>query len=131
MRRGSQIHRGAMTNNSPQAKTLRIDLAENALCAKVGKVLVKNYPGWTWDINCTLSTGIITVKCLNLHGEYGFVLYISQIEQPGGEGIAVSAGGELLERCNVPRGKKPQDLTLERDIRGNAANMDLDVRGTS
>jgi len=107
--------------NSGQFSTA---IDENKLCAKVGKVLQEHYPGWSWYVDCTLSTGIISVRCLNLHGDYGFVLYVKDVEVSGGEHSAITAGGELLERCNFPRGKRPEQLIADRDSRGNITTMD-------
>lgn len=108
---------------TPQER-LKVTLAENKLCSIVGEQLYKHYPGWRWSVECTLSTGTINVRNMNLSGKYGFVLFISQVERPGGESLAVTAGGELLERCGFPRGAKPHDFNPERDIRGDVKALD-------
>ena len=99
-------------------------IKENQIISKVGRILIKHFRGWAWDINCTLHTGVVAVKCLNLHGEYGVILHIEQIEQAGGESVAVLAIGEFLERCGMPAGAAPAEIIAERDSRGNIKNID-------
>lgn len=125
----SRVHRGVMPSQSPQAKQLRIELAENKLCSIVGKLLADHYPGWTWDVDCTLPSGLVNVRCLNIHGKYGFSLLIKDVDSPHAEAVVVYAAGELFERCGIPRGKKPEELIVERDIQGNVKNIDTYTSG--
>jgi hypothetical protein len=106
-------------------------MAENKICAEVGKQLEKHYPGWTWLVECVWSTGLVTVKNLNIHGDYGFVLTLQDLLHDVELVLPVRAGGELLERCNLPRARRPQDTShLKRDVRGNVTNESADFTVT-
>lgn len=94
---------------------------ENKICAEVGQELERNYPGWRWWVECTLPSGMFSVKNLDLDGEYGFVSNIaSYLTNPERHKMIMRAGGEVLERYNQNRGAKPGKIDIVRNIRGNA-----------
>ena len=105
---------------------VKLEIHANAICAAVGQQLEKHYPGWLWFVECTITSGIVTVKNISLHGDYGFVLLLTDLLSDTDLRLPVTAGGELLERCNLPRGPRPKNLQIKRDIKGNA---ELDTHG--
>lgn len=70
----------------------------------VGDALESTYPGYMWQVHS--SRGVISVKCGQLaqFGNYGMVLEKSY-SATNLRDLAIRAGGELLERCGLPRGK--------------------------
>jgi hypothetical protein len=103
------------------------EIAANKLCAMVGKVLQKHYPGWQWFVECLQGTGVLTVKNLSIHGDYGFIIHLHQLMNDTELKLPILAGGELLERCNFPRGAMPERLEVDRDIKNNV--IDIDTQG--
>ena len=115
------------------ADNMRMTINENKICSAVGQVLEKHYPGYRWYVNCEWWTGVVTVKNLNIHGDYGFVLYLQELLNDLELNGVMRAGGELLERCNLPRrNMRPEEVfELKRDLRGNvtAESMNMDTKG--
>lgn len=104
---------------SHKPNAVKLEILENQICAAVGQQLAKHYPGWHWLVECTAQTGVVTVKNLNLSGDYGFVLHLEQLMTDTDLKLPVVAGGELLERCNLPRGPRPENTEhLKRDLKG-------------
>lgn len=86
--------------------------AKNAMA-----MLLKHYPGYYWSV--TINAGVMTVTNMNLSGKWGFVIHLSKLS--GDYRELVNAGGELLERYRVHRGKMKRDelAELQRDFRQN------------
>ena len=84
------------------------DTLDMSVAKEVGEVLHDKYPGWLWAV--TAKGGVVIVKCLNLSSLWGFVLKYKDIMQDAEvrKRKAVEAGGELLERCHMPRGPRPE-----------------------
>ena len=87
---------------------------DHALAKRVHDVLDKKYPGHLWATN--VNQGVIFVKNLALSGNYGFIL--KQEDLDNGYRAIIKAGGEILERFNVSRGRLKDDemLNLNRDF---------------
>lgn len=88
---------------------------------RVGQHLAKLYTGYHWMVDVNLFGGVCAIKNLTLHGDFGFVLHMDQLENDQDLQTVTFAGGELLERCNLPRTFRPEDFTerVDLDIRGN------------
>lgn len=85
------------------------------LAKRMAEVLHKHYPGHLWAVTCEGQTGIATVRNLRLSGMWGFTLKLKNIQDDPTLKRVVMAGGELLERYKVARGKfNPADM--ERDL---------------
>ena len=124
-----------MSRRQKKSSKMQTEIRENEMCAYVGRQLERNFPGYKWFVQCTWHTGVVTIKNMNLHGDYGFVLHLGKLlnEKPR-EGkllqddklpLAVEAGGEMLERVGLPAGPRPgYKIDVERDLRNNAI-MDL------
>lgn len=94
---------------------------ENKVEAEIGQELERHYPGWQWWVECTLKAGVVAVKNLDLHGDYGFIIHLNRyLTNPERLKMVMRAGGETLERYNQDRAKAPEKIEVERDIRGNA-----------
>ena len=113
------------SKNKPRRKKIvsnavKLEIYANRICAAVGQKIQDHYPGWLWDIECKWETGVVTVKNLGLHGDYGFVLHLEELLNDVDLKLVVVAGGDLLERCGFPAGPRPEDTSdKKRDIRGN------------
>lgn len=91
------------------------------LTKRYGEALEKKYPGWLWTINPDEDGGVIYIYSLRLSGEYGFVLKTGEVENDAHEKAAIRAGGEILERYGIRRGKYDRELLRGKitDLRGN------------
>ena len=101
-------------------KDIKTHLAEHQICRSVGAHLERLYPGWRWWVECRVEAGVVYVKNLDLSGEYGFVIHLARLAQDPELKTVMRAGGEVLERYNQHRGQRPERLTVERDIAGEA-----------
>ena len=103
---------------------IAFEIAANQVCSIVGQVLTKHYPGWKWYVECNRGTGVVVIKNLTIHGDYGFILHLRALLNDRNLKLPILAGGELLERCNFPRGARPERLEAERDIKNNVIKLD-------
>lgn len=70
----------------------------------VGEILETTYPGYLWMVASSSGDLIIKNALLSQFGQYGFVIDGSKIISPTDlTQKAIMAGGELLERCGLPR----------------------------
>jgi len=106
--------------------TAKEDLANQAISKEVANTLDKAYPGHAWAVKADVITGIVTVHNLNLSGEWGFILKIDALINDPSPKPIILAGGELLERFNLSRGKLREDEldSVKRDLRGAAIHED-------
>lgn len=87
--------------------------ADEALCLIVGTDLTETYPGYAWNVGCNHEAGTIAIS-LDVPGQIsnttkGFLMHIATAVGPGGQKKVRAAGGELLERWGLPRGRAPGD----------------------
>lgn len=80
-------------------------------CSKdIGEALFNAYPGHSWGVRVQSHQGIATIHNLSLSGEWGFVLHLDKAFSASElRRKAIMAGGEILERFKVARGKAVQD----------------------
>jgi hypothetical protein len=93
---------------------------ENKIVSFVGQTLQGCYPGWKWWVECRLATGLVSVRCLELDGDYGFMIGIENVLERTGRTTVMRAGGEILERYNQHRGLRPEKVEVDRDFTGKA-----------
>ena len=76
--------------------------------------LTKHYPGHMWAVN--VNQGVAFIKNLMLSGNWGFIIKLKDIDNDYKK--VIQAGGEILERYNVSRGrlKEQEILNLDRDF---------------
>jgi hypothetical protein len=85
------------------------------LAKRMADLLHDKYPGHPWMVWVDSVQGVAVVRHVGqeLYEKLGFVLHLNKLD-PGLKRV-VMAGGELLERMNVMRGKfRPEDFTTAR-----------------
>jgi len=100
---------------------LTVDGSLANLAKRCGEALEKRYPGWLWTINPDEVGGVIYIYSLRLSGEYGYTIKIADIQDDPQAKEAIMAGGEILERYQIRRGKYDRELLRGKmtDLRGN------------
>ncbi len=111
-----------MSNDDILGSSLRLTEHEMGVCKRVGDVLHQHYPGHLWGVN--MQDGLVQVMNLALSGKWGFTLK-EELMDPEDRKI-VMAGGELLERFTVSRGKMNANEMNDkiRDARGEVIEID-------
>lgn len=88
----------------------------------IAHALLKFYPGHVWAVD--VRHGLADIKNLSLSGEYGFRLDVlaEDFSASALERAVMLAGGELLERYKLDRGRARQHqlAALKYDHRENA-----------
>lgn len=105
------LYRGADNNlliaNEYAAQQNLLDMA---LAKDVADALNAQYPGHLWAVNCRGEDGIMTIHNLMLSGEWGYTLRLDKSYSASDlNRRAIMAGGEILERYKVARGRINQD----------------------
>jgi len=79
-----------------------IQLAQNA-----SNLLNDHYPGHLWAVfvDSEQSGGVMVIKNLAMSSEYGFVLHLSNVIHDPSLRKVLMAGGEMLERAKMERGR--------------------------
>lgn len=86
------------------------DLTGRMLAADVLRVLDRHYFGYNWAVMVDQLGRVVTiinrslVSALNSNMEYGYVLHEQTIRDDPSRKCVINAGGEILERANMPRG---------------------------
>lgn len=101
-------------------KMMRLPTEQEAfdMCRGFAEFMNRLYPGYMWEVG--MMSDIVYVRNLNLDKKAGFKLPLKDIDVDGR--VLMRAGGELLERFRLKRGRKNVDAvrSLKRDIRGDA-----------
>jgi hypothetical protein len=91
-------------------------MAERDLCLAVSDTLMASYPGYAWGVGCTLESGMLAISLIvpladvaGANARPGYLIRISSCYGPNGVKRVRDAGGELLERWKLNRGKAPAD----------------------
>ena len=81
---------------------------------RISDKLVQYYPGHLWAV--TVNQGVAFIKNLLLSGNWGFVIKLKDIDND--YKAVIRAGGEVLERYNISRGKlvEQEILGVDRDF---------------
>lgn len=91
--------------------------AEYFLSKRIAEVLMAHYPGHLWGVHVNRS--VVNIKNMSLSGSHGYVLHIQKFrtEDDFNRGV-INAGGEILERFAVSRGRMRLDeiTNLQRDF---------------
>lgn len=83
--------------------------------------LMKWYPGHFWAINADIRGGQIVVFNMHISQTHGYILNVDDwLQQHAVTKALMVAGGEILERHGMPRGKFDADIyaTLPRNFMG-------------
>lgn len=103
-----------------------VEAANFELAKIIGDFLVKTYPGYLWRVNADIIGGIVNILCNDVSTEMGCTLMTRALTDPvAAEKLVRKAGGEILERARLHRGRMKEDevATAQRDIRGNIINL--------
>lgn len=84
------------------------EIAEHAsavgLAKEIGDWLERTYPGYGWGITVDPRGGVIHLRALKLHGEWGYVLKLADVQSDPHRREVRRAAGEILERFRQPLG---------------------------
>lgn len=107
--------------DDPQTELRNFELA-----SVVGGYLHNTFPGYLWRVNADIKGGIVNILCHDVSTEMGCTIKIAKLVDPiEGQKLVHKAGGEILERARLHRGRMREDevATASRDIRGNIINL--------
>jgi hypothetical protein len=73
------------------------------------RTLVDHYPGHDWHV--LIKGGVIHVKAMNIHPQWGMCLHYSQVKGDANDRSKslVRAAGEFLERAHLKRGARVEE----------------------
>ena len=98
------------------------DALDMATAKDYADALNTAYPGHLWAVNVQGEQGIATIHNLMLSGKYGYLLHLNKrYSASEARKKAVMAGGEILERFKVARGRMDEDkmALMPIDFAGN------------
>lgn len=79
--------------------------SDQELEQRVLEILAAHYPGWGWRVEAQSSGGVLVIRNENLASKHGFVEHLRDVVNVSDmQRRIVDAGGEFLERFNMPRG---------------------------
>lgn len=76
-------------------------------------VLTRHYPDHDWAVDVRSDQGIITIKNLGLSGNWGVILHLVNVQEDDRLLIVMRAGGEILERYRLRRGRANHERMAE------------------
>lgn len=85
-----------------------VKVQETALAMRILEKLVKEFPGYDWHVEVNFQGEICTVRT-EFGGQWGYLLHLDQVIHDPDLKLVRWAGGELLERYNLPRMRADQD----------------------
>lgn len=77
--------------------------ADMALAKAVGETLTSHYSGHSWMVVACHRTGLVKVKLPFMVDKVWYTIRISELASDPGLRSIIKAGGEILERFNIPR----------------------------
>lgn len=78
---------------------------DDPLAKRIGEILVEAYPGHPWHV--AITGGVLVIKHMKISAKMGMVLHYQKVVHDAKvlkRGIVI-AGGELLERAGLTRGR--------------------------
>lgn len=93
----------------------KIEGMDMTLAMEISANLNAHYPGYEWYVHVNSEGGVVDIKCGQVSMEYGFRMKMRERLSTGAwwnrthedlRNGAVAAGGELLERAKLKRGKR-------------------------
>lgn len=81
------------------------DANDEILAKRAADLLNQHYPNYLWavNVNATPTGGCMFIKNFSVSYRYGYVLHIEKLDTKLRK--VVNAGGEILERARLNRGK--------------------------
>ena len=85
------------------------DANDEILAKRAADLLNNHYPGYLWavNVNATPTGGCMFIKNFSVSYRYGYTLHIEKLDTKLKK--VVSAGGEILERARLNRGRWLQE----------------------
>lgn len=111
---------------TPGTDDAQMEAMNYELAQVIGEYLMREYPGYLWRVNADIRGGIVNIINGDVSYEYGCTLLVKNLfPAHEGEKHVKKAGGEILERARLNRGKMLEHEVAEakRDIRGNIINL--------
>jgi len=75
------------------------------LAHKISGMLNKHYPAHLWAVNVNSQGGVVDIKDFASSMQYGYRLLYKDVERDHDLKCCIKAGGEILERSGMKRGK--------------------------
>lgn len=97
------------------------DTYDLAMSKEIAEALNQQYPGHLWAVRVQGEYGVASIHNLMLSGEWGYRLLLDKNYSVSDlRTRAIKAGGEILERFNVKRGRLNDDhmATMATDFAG-------------
>ena len=97
------------------------DTYDLAMSKEIAEALNQQYPGHLWAVRVQGEYGVASIHNLMLSGEWGYRLLLDKNYSVSDlRARAIKAGGEILERFNVKRGRLNDDhiATMATDFAG-------------
>jgi len=89
----------------------KVESQDLVLAKTIGDTLEKHYPGWAWMVHVDSEGEIVNIMSGVLNEfqvkMYGFTYHLHNLtySHKAATQKAIKAGGELLERANMPRSR--------------------------
>ena len=100
--------------------------ADMAMAEKIGETLFSHYPGHVWQVHVDSRQGVALIKlAVLMRGGWKYILKLSDLNGDPGMRCVIRAGGEILERFDIPRSgfdlsrflaAKPRAIERPRDV---------------
>lgn len=85
-------------------------LADYETSKRIAERLNASYPGYLWAVHVQWKQGIATIRNLSLSGVWGYIVHLLSVASASElEDKAMRAGGEILERYRMRRGRIDED----------------------
>lgn len=75
------------------------------LVKDIADKLERLYPGWLWAVQPDERGGVINIFSMRLSMRWGYRLHTKNVQQDPHRRDAMRAGGEILDRFGMPRGR--------------------------
>lgn len=93
-------------------------LANDNYCRRLGSALCRTYPYRKWYVEVVDKGRVAVVKIPDISMEFGVIIHLEQVIEPDIKKVCF-AGGELLERFNLTRGKSDNHDLMDLDRNQN------------
>jgi hypothetical protein len=84
--------------------------ADIKVAGQIAAELQRQYPGWHWGIDVNVRQGLIDIKLMDCNARVGYTIKVLGLfSWDTLRDSVMRAGGELLERFNMPRRRMDLD----------------------
>jgi hypothetical protein len=78
--------------------------ADMRIAEAIGETLFSHYPGHVWQVHVDSKQGVAFIKlAVLMRGGWKYILKLRDLNSDPGLRCVIRAGGEILERFNIPR----------------------------